>query len=109
MPKSASALLVFVTCGSRPEAQRIARAVVANRLAACVNIAAGPVHSIYRWKRKVDEAKEWLLIMKTTALSLRKLEAEVKRMHSYEVPEFIALKIAAGSRDYLSWLAGNVR
>ncbi|MBZ5701332.1 MAG: divalent-cation tolerance protein CutA [Acidobacteriia bacterium] len=101
--------VVLVTCGSLAEARRIARGVVEARLAACVNIVSAPVESIYRWKGKVERAREFLLVMKTTAKRLRELEREVQRLHSYEVPEFIAVPIVAGSREYLRWLGGSVK
>jgi periplasmic divalent cation tolerance protein len=96
--------LVLVTCGSAAEATRIARAVVEERFAACVNILPGTVTSIYRWKGKVESARERLLLIKTSRKRLAKLRVAVERLHSYEVPEFIALPIAAGSRAYLAWL-----
>jgi len=101
--------LVFVTCASAAEAKRIARALVEERLAACVNILPGAVTSIYRWKGKVESARERLLLIKTSRKRLAKLQAAVKRLHSYDVPEFIALPIAAGSRAYLTWLEENLR
>jgi periplasmic divalent cation tolerance protein len=105
MPKtSGKYLVVLVTCGSRAEAQRIAREIVARRLAACANLLEMPVQSVYRWKGKVEKAREFLLIIKTSAARLHALEAEVKRLHSYGVPEFIALPIVAGSPAYLRWL-----
>jgi len=96
--------VILVTCGSTVEAKRIARAVVEARLAACVNILPGAVTSIYRWKGKVESARERLLLIKTSRKHLAKLQATVERLHSYEVPEFIALPIAKGSRKYLSWM-----
>jgi len=99
---------VLVTCGSLTEARRIARAVVTKRLAACANIVTASVESIYRWKGKVERAHEFLMILKTTSKRLSALEKEVKRLHSYDVPEFIALPIAAGSSDYLRWLQESV-
>ena len=96
--------VVLVTCGSAAEAKRIARAVVESRLAACVNIIPGSVTSIYRWKGKVESAREKLLLIKTSRKRLAKLQAAVEQLHSYDVPEFIALPIAAGSRAYLAWL-----
>ena len=96
--------LVLVTCASAAEGKRIARAVVEQRLAACVNVLPGAVTSIYRWKGRVESAQERLLLIKTTRKRLRKLQAAVERLHSYKVPEFIALPIAAGSRAYLGWL-----
>ena len=100
--------MVLVTCSSLPEARRIARAVVEARLAACVNILPGEVTSIYRWKGKVESAKERLLLIKTSRKRLVKLRAAVERLHSYEVPEFIALPIVAGSRAYLGWIEENL-
>jgi periplasmic divalent cation tolerance protein len=96
--------VVLVTCGSAAEAKRIARTVVQARLAACVNILPGSVTSIYRWEGKVETAKELLLLIKTSRKRLAKLRAAVERLHSYDVPEFIALPIAAGSRKYLDWM-----
>jgi len=98
--------VVLVTCGSIAEARQLGRAVVEKRLAACANIVAG-VESIYRWKEKVERAREVLVMMKTSATRLRELESEVKRIHSYDVPEFIVLSIAAGSKEYLKWIGEN--
>ena len=101
-------VVVLVTCGSRSEAQRIAREVVTRRLAACANLLQAPVQSIYRWKGKVEKAREFLLLIKTSAAQLAALETEVKRLHSYDVPEFIALPILTGSPEYVRWLADCV-
>jgi periplasmic divalent cation tolerance protein len=100
--------IVLVTCGNPAEARRIARSVVEKRLAACVNIVLGPVESVYRWKAKVERARERLLIIKTTEARLAKLEQEVKRLHKYQMPEFLVLEVKAGSRDYLGWVRLNV-
>jgi periplasmic divalent cation tolerance protein len=111
MPRKSAAgkyVVVLVTCGSRAEAQRIAREVVTRRLAACTNLLEARVQSVYRWKGKVEKAAEFLLLIKTSAARLPALEAEVKRLHSYDVPEFIALPILAGSPAYLRWLAACV-
>jgi periplasmic divalent cation tolerance protein len=102
-------IVVLVTCGSAKEARRIARAVVEQRMAACANIVATPVQSVYRWKGRVESAKEFLLIIKTTQARFAKLKAEVKRLHSYDVPEIIALPIAAGGIDYLNWISESVK
>jgi periplasmic divalent cation tolerance protein len=104
-----SARIVLVTCGSIVEARRIASSVVRKKLAACANIVLGPVESIYRWKGKVERAREVLMVVKTTAKRLAELESEVKRLHSYDVPEFVVVSIAAGSREYLAWVEGNVK
>jgi len=103
-----SARIVLVTCGTIVEARRIGSALVRKRLAACVNIVLGPVQSIYRWKGKVESVREVLMVVKTTAKRLPDLESEVKKLHSYDVPEFVVLPIAAGSREYLAWLGESV-
>jgi periplasmic divalent cation tolerance protein len=99
--------LVLVTCANPIQAKLIARSVVEKRLAACVNILRSPVESHYRWKGKVEKARELLLLIKTTARKLGGLEREVKRLHSYDNPEFIAFPIGAGSKAYLDWLDEN--
>lgn len=109
MKASRSHCVVLVTCGSRKEAQRIARTVVESRLAACVNILRAPVDSIYRWKGAVESAREFLLVVKTAKSKLRALEARVRELHSYDVPEFIVLPVVGGSRAYLDWLTENVQ
>jgi uncharacterized protein involved in tolerance to divalent cations len=101
--------LVFVTCASAAEAKRIARAIVEARLAACVNILPGSVNSVYRWKGKVESVRERLLLIKTSQKRLPKLQAAVQRLHSYDVPEFIAVPVVAGSRAYLAWLDENLK
>jgi periplasmic divalent cation tolerance protein len=101
-------LVVLVTCRSTKEAERIARALVETRLAACGNILRGPVRSIYRWKGKIESAREVLLVIKTSRRRFPALQAAIKRLHGYEVPEIIALPIAVGSETYLSWLAESV-
>jgi periplasmic divalent cation tolerance protein len=110
MPKKGAGkyVVVLVTCGSRAEAQRIAREIVSRRLAACANVLEIPVQSVYRWKGKVEKAREFLLLIKTSVRRLPALQAEVQRLHSYDVPEFIALPIVAGSPKYLAWLADCV-
>lgn len=100
--------VVLVTCGTLTEARRIARQVVSMRRAACVNIILSPVESFYTWKGNVQKAREYLLVIKTTMRRLAALEKELKRLHSYDVPEILALPIAAGSSDYLSWVEGSV-
>jgi periplasmic divalent cation tolerance protein len=104
MKKANGKRVVLVTCASLSEARRIARSVVEARLAACVNILRAPVESVYRWKGAVETAREYLLLIKTTRSRLSALEKTVRRLHRYEVPEFIALPIAEGSRAYLNWL-----
>ena len=109
MPRTTQFRLVLVTCGSLTESHKIARAVVAKRLAACVNIVTAPVESLYNWKGKLERSREHLLLIKTNVKRLEALEREVLRLHSYEIPEFLVLPIAAGSKAYLRWLANNSR
>jgi len=96
--------LVLVTCPTLPEARKISRFLLQKHLAACVNIHTTPFESIYRWKGKIETAREHLLIIKTTTRRLKSLEREVLRLHSYETPEFLVLRISSGSRAYLRWL-----
>jgi periplasmic divalent cation tolerance protein len=108
-PKKADKyLVVLVTCGSRTEARRIARAIVARRLAACANLLETSMRSVYRWKGRVETAREFLLLIKTSMARLASLRAEVERLHSYDLPEFIALPIISGSPAYLRWLGDCV-
>lgn len=97
-------IVVLVTCGSAREAKRIARALVETRLAACGNVLESPVRSIYRWKGNVESAREFLLVIKATRRRFAALEKTVRRLHSYDVPEIIALPLADGSSDYLAWI-----
>lgn len=102
-------VVVLVTCGTSAEAGRIAQALVQGKLAACVNVLDARVRSTYRWKGKVEASAESLLLVKTSVKLLNAVEAEVKRLHSYELPEVIALPIVAGARDYLKWLGDCLR
>ena len=102
--KRGNARIVLVTCPSLALARKIGRAVVDKRLAACVNVVRSPVESVYTWKGRRASAREHLLLIKTTAERLSGLEREVKRLHAYAVPEFIALPITEGSAEYLAWL-----
>lgn len=100
-------LVVLVTVPSREEGERIADAVVGEGLAACVNVV-GPIRSIYRWQGELCRDDEHLLLMKTTRDRYLELEARVKSLHSYDVPEVIALPIERGSAAYLDWLRDSV-
>ncbi|MBI5687736.1 MAG: divalent-cation tolerance protein CutA [Verrucomicrobia bacterium] len=99
--------VVFVTSGSRREARRIARALLEQRLVACASIVSG-VESHYWWEGKIDHAREWLLVMKTRRGKFRAVERAVKQLHSYQVPEIVALPLAAGQGDYLRWIDGSL-
>jgi periplasmic divalent cation tolerance protein len=102
-------IVVLVTCGSKKEARKIAQALVQRRLAACAQEIGVPVRSIYRWKGRVESANEVLLLIKTSRKRFSAVSTLVKKLHSYEVPEIIALNIAEGSREYLDWITSNVR
>ncbi len=102
-------IVVLVTCGSVEEARKIGHALVEERLAACVNVVQAPVESIYRWKGRVDTATEFLMIIKSSRERFSALEERLRKLHSYEIPEIIALPIEKGSSDYLAWLADSVR
>ncbi|MFQ6672274.1 MAG: divalent-cation tolerance protein CutA [Candidatus Tectimicrobiota bacterium] len=95
--------IVFMTAGAEEEAVRIAHALVERRLAACVNIVS-PVRSIYRWEGKVCDEQEHLLVAKTHVAQVAGLMACVEELHSYEVPEALAMPIETGLRPYLQWV-----
>lgn len=99
--------LVLTTASSHEEARKIARALVDRRLAACVNIIA-KVESIYRWQGKVEEAQEYLLLVKTRQGVFERLRDAIRELHSYEVPECIALSIDDGLGPYLKWIDDSV-
>jgi periplasmic divalent cation tolerance protein len=101
-----TALFVYVTAGSREEAERLARAVVEERLAACANILP-PIRSYYRWQGRTEEAEEVAIVMKTVAERFDALAARVRALHSYELPAIVALPIAAGLPAYLEWIAAE--
>ena len=94
-------ILVLATAGSKDEAHKIARALVERLLAACVNIVP-QVRSVYRWEGEIEEAEEWLLIVKTTQAAFERVRDAIVELHSYDVPECISVSIDGGSVGYLS-------
>ena len=96
-------VVVLSTCGSEDEARQLARALVESHLAACVQIVPS-VQSCYRWEGKIEEAAEWLLVIKSRRDLLDELRTAISKLHSYEVPEVVALAIEGGSPAYLDWL-----
>ena len=96
-------LVVFITASSEDEAAQIAQALVEAHLAGCVNIIKD-IRSVYRWEEKIEDEKEVLMIAKTREGLFQELMKTVKELHSYTVPEIIALPIVEGSEDYLKWL-----
>ena len=101
-------VLVLTTASSKDEARKIARALVERLLAACVNIVP-QVGSIYRWEGEVEEAEEWLLIIKTTRTAFERVRDAIKELHSYDVPECVCVSIEEGSLEYLSWIGQSVK
>lgn len=95
--------IALTTVASMEEAKRIAQALLEERLAACINII-DSVSSVYRWKGAIEASQEVLLLIKTRVEKLEALETAVCRLHSYDVPEFVVLKIDAGSMAYLKWI-----
>ena len=104
---SPTILICLCTCSSPDEARRISRNLVDARLAACVTVLPG-VESIYRWNDAVETANEVLLVIKTSAERFPALKSAILDLHTYEVPEVIALPVAGGSEPYLTWLLGQL-
>ena len=100
-------IVIYSTCGSAEEAERISSLLIERKLAACVTVIT-PVKSYYRWQGKVEKSDEWLLMIKTSQALFEAVSAAIQKAHSYEVPEVIAVPIAAGSAAYLSWLGSEV-
>jgi periplasmic divalent cation tolerance protein len=97
------ALVVYVTAASRKEADKIAQALVKERLAACVSIVP-EIYSRYWWKGHIEYDKELWLVVKTTARCYKRLEQRIRELHSYSVPEILALPVVSGSPPYLQWM-----
>jgi periplasmic divalent cation tolerance protein len=97
------ALVIYITAPNEEEGAKIARALVEERLAGCVNIVK-PIRSIYRWQEDIEDDTETLLIVKTQKQLFESLENRVRELHSYTVPEIIAVPVVEGSKDYLKWL-----
>lgn len=99
--------VVLVTASSQQEGEAIAQALVSAQMAACVTLM--PVHSIYTWQGQVMHEQEWQMVIKTDLSQFSVLEQKIRELHSYEVPEIIALPILAGSQPYLQWISDNVK
>jgi len=98
-----SYIQISTTTETKEQAQTIAQHLVEAKLAACVQIT-GPTTSIYRWKGKVENAQEWLCLIKTRDDLFKKVEAAIKKLHPYETPEIIAMPIVKGSKEYMKWI-----
>ncbi|MGH9198368.1 MAG: divalent-cation tolerance protein CutA [Acidimicrobiia bacterium] len=99
--------IVLTTIGSDTKAEDLARALIEERLAACVNISAEMV-SIYRWKDRLEQDRERQIVIKTTADRVDALAARIRALHPYELPEFLVISVAGGSKEYLAWVGESV-
>ena len=99
--------IVLTTTGSEEEARKIAKHLVEHRLAACVNIVSRVI-SVYRWQGKLEEADEWLLMVKTTEKAFPSVCQAIKKQHSYELPECICVNVEEGSSTYMQWISDSV-
>ncbi len=102
------AIVVLVTVGSEQEAETIATALLEERLAACVNVTS-PVRSLYRWEGRIADDREWQMVIKTQARLFEALAARVRALHSYDLPEIIALPVLAGTTDYVDWIQNETK
>jgi periplasmic divalent cation tolerance protein len=100
-------IVVLSSCGSKEEGERLARHLVEEHLAACVNVIGG-ARSFYRWKGTIEAAEECLLVIKTSRDVFERLRVVLEAAHSYELPEILALPVVEGSPNYLSWLEGEL-
>ncbi len=105
---SSDFVLIVVTTASKTEAETIAQILLSKKLIACANIV-GPVASHFHWEGKIEQTEEYLILMKTRADLFSKLEEKVRALHSYEVPEILALPIVKGSEAYLEWLGSVLK
>lgn len=101
-------IVVFSTCASADEAERLARRLVEERLAACVNVVS-PVRSFYRWQGAIEDSAEWLLIIKSSRALFTRLRTALESAHSYEVPEVVAIPVVEGAPNYLSWIETELK
>jgi periplasmic divalent cation tolerance protein len=100
-------IVVFSTASSAEEAERIARGLLNEHLAACVNVVPG-LRSYYRWQGKIEDSAEFLLVIKSSRPHFEALRTLLESLHSYEVPEVVALPVVDGARNYLSWMDGEI-
>jgi periplasmic divalent cation tolerance protein len=105
--ESLTPIQVFCTADQREVADRIARGLVERRLAACVQIL-GPISSVYRWEGAIESAQEWLIIAKSRSDQYEPLQAAIRELHTYQVPEILAVPVVAGLPDYARWLYDSI-
>jgi periplasmic divalent cation tolerance protein len=107
MPTAAK-IIVLTNCASQKEANRIAKALLERREAACVNVSTAALKSTYWWKGRIETAREYPVLIKTTGARYAAVEKTIRKLHSYQVPEIVAIPVVAGSRDYLSWIDSSM-
>ena len=100
-------VLVLTTTGNEAEARKIAHELIERQLAACVNIVPR-IQSVYRWEGKVETAEEYLLVIKTTKSRSAEVQAAIRELHSYDLPECIVISLEGGSAEYLKWIEDSV-
>ena len=105
--KMTDKIVVFSTCSTLREAKKIARKLIEERLAACVNVTAN-VRSVYRWKGVIEESNECLLVIKSSRHLFDRLRLELEKVHTYETPEVLAVAVVDGSPNYLNWIEGEL-
>lgn len=103
-----AAIIVFTAAGSKDEARNIAQSLVESRLAACVNILP-KMESVYRWEDNVQNSEEWLLVIKTRSGNFEAVQEAIRKLHSYDLPECISIKIADAEEGYLKWLTDSTQ
>ncbi len=108
MNKNNNKIVIFITASSKSEAEKIAEALVKERLSACCNII-DSVSSFFWWEEKVNKESEVLIIVKSSSELFDEIMKKVKELHSYKVPEIIALPIISGSEDYLNWIEKEIK
>ncbi len=108
MANASPYIIILVTTKDKAQAAKIAKALLAEKLIACANIVNGGLTSLFRWEGKIDRAQEVLLILKTKRRLFKKIELTVRSLHSYKVPEIIALPVCLGNVDYLTWIDSSV-
>ncbi|MFH0855362.1 MAG: divalent-cation tolerance protein CutA [Candidatus Omnitrophota bacterium] len=101
-------IIILITAKERKEAEKIAKSLIKNKLAACVNIVSG-IKSFFLWQGKLNQVEETLLIVKSRKEKFNKIAKLVKASHSYDVPEIIAMPIVSGFKPYLSWINDSIR
>jgi len=106
-PPTSTVSIVLTTLSADADAVMLARTLVEERLAACVNVLS-PMTSVYRWQGKVEQEREQQLVIKTASARVPALEARVRQLHPYDLPEFLVLDVSGGSQAYLAWLAESV-